>query len=75
MGPGSLICAGWGPPVNCRFGMWSYMIGMRCTHFPLACGSPVALCPACGQGFFYRLMGLNRRPPVMVNRSGLTGYQ
>ena len=27
------------------------------------------------QGFFYRPVGSNRRPPVVVNRSGLTGYR
>ena len=27
------------------------------------------------QGFFYRLVGQNRRPPVAVNRTGLTGYR
>ena len=28
-----------------------------------------------GQGFFYRPVGQNRRPPVAVNRTGLTGYR
>jgi hypothetical protein len=27
------------------------------------------------QGFFYRQFGPNHRPPVPVNRTGLTGYR
>ena len=31
--------------------------------------------PSSHQGFFYRPVGLNRRPPVTVYRTGLIGYR